>query len=811
MAPFFKKRLQCFYCGSRSAQLQKSAIRQWQCRECQAVNYLDETLASYLPPQSHPEYEVYEASYPAYRQSLEDRYPQVCENCEPRVISRIKRAGYEAKADHLRRMMERSRGGRTVRNKRKWRWRSLLVSTGAVAFWASVAGQLAWDIIGFMADTTVATENQQRIQLSKSLLRSCLKEGQKHGVMPIQCALALQPYAGLALILGVLSLWWNPKLRHKVEGRSGRISGAREYYRIQIVVLVVRFVAWTVLQDASITGLNPKLVPAVHSFMAILIIVTTIASRAAIRFSIKPLVSWNDNIGSLISKRNGDAELSSQSFSNPQSSSISLSQSLPRFPVANLAPAPAHVNALGPESYIPPTPPPDMVVDSDAMDWTPSQQTLQPTFHISRNQPEPDAPPIHPSPFRGQLPAAPKPLSWQLRNPERQPIVKSIENKPNPFHTAPILHPSSNIPQQNQIATKSTDMVMAPPRFFPPNDLKAETGLESLFDKAFSIAESPKTERRSMSKMPDRGPIINKPLHIIKSIFLVVCLGLWVGSQSLALPKNTTETVVLGLSFLVTGFSLLELLMRPMMHWKMIDIFLSLAELVGCVYLALVRAGQFGDPTAFDKAGPYLVAFLTGQEMFGLRSMFSASRPVVAAKMPIKQEIKRPTSPPLLSCSLSTSSGERTPTRSSFISAPALANKSRSSPSKRQPQSFKAPSIPQPLDPSSSFLNRQNTFTPLAKPEYPLSLPNSFSGLAQSQLLSSSFGSTERFMSPASTASVTSTEYDASTISEPPSPILSTRHRTPGPSITSLSLDDSPIPMKNIPPTPRYSLRSRRR
>ncbi|KMU88616.1 hypothetical protein CIHG_06554 [Coccidioides immitis H538.4] len=778
MASLFRKRFKCFYCGSRSTQSQKDKVRQWQCRECQAVNYLDEngeitdppateasfesrqpqyaqplsrtqpdrssdpsifcstclknqhlltqTLASYLPPQSHPEYKVYEASYPAYRKSLEERYPQVCEICEPRVIARIRQAGYAAKADHLRRMMEQSRDGRAVRNQRKWRWRSLFVSTGAVAFWTSIAGQLSWNIMGYIADITLQAEDQQPAQLSKALLGSCLDEGRLHRRVQSECALALQPYAGLALVLGVLSLWWNPKLRYKVDGRSGRISGAREYYRIQIVTLVVRFVAWTALQDTSITALNPKLTPAIHTFMAFFTLITTIASRAAIRFSTRPLVSWNDNIESLVPKPNGNIE----------------------------APAP--------------------------------------------------------SPFQGQLPPAPKPPSWQLRNPNPQPPEKSAVNPPNPFHTAPTLHPSSSAPQKNSDVTKLADMVMAPPRFFPQSDLQAETGLESLFDKAFSIADSPaRAERGSAGKTVGRDIAVNKPLHVLKGIVLAVCFVLWTGSQSFAWPKSTIETVVLGLSFLVAGFSLLDLLMRPMVQWKMTDIFLSLIELVGCVYFALVRAGQFGDPTTFDKAGIYLVAFLAGQEMFGLRFMFGTTKPAVAVRAPAKQIIKRPASPPLMSRSLSSASGDRTPTRSSFISRPMPSEIAYQSPSKKQAQSFLPPTTLQPLDAGFHLLNRPSTFKAPPKPEFPPSLPSSFSTITQPQHLASSFASTERFMSPASTTSVSSTDY-ASTISESPSPILPPRHRTPGPSITGLSLDDSPIPVKS-PAPPRYSLRSRRR
>lgn len=42
MAPLFSKRLSCFYCGGRSAQPNKLPVRKWQCKHCEAVNYLDE-------------------------------------------------------------------------------------------------------------------------------------------------------------------------------------------------------------------------------------------------------------------------------------------------------------------------------------------------------------------------------------------------------------------------------------------------------------------------------------------------------------------------------------------------------------------------------------------------------------------------------------------------------------------------------------------------------------------------------------------------------------------------------------------------
>lgn len=76
---------------------------------------LTQTLASYLPAQTDPQYPLFEKNYPRYRKELEERYPPLCRNCEPRVRERLQVTGYAAKTDHLRRMVEQTRKGQTKR------------------------------------------------------------------------------------------------------------------------------------------------------------------------------------------------------------------------------------------------------------------------------------------------------------------------------------------------------------------------------------------------------------------------------------------------------------------------------------------------------------------------------------------------------------------------------------------------------------------------------------------------------------------------------------------------------------------------
>ena len=205
-------------------------------------------LASYLPPTDDPDYRAYEREYPNFRKNLEDRYPQVCANCEPRVRARIRQTGYEAKSDHLRRVIDRSKAGRAARHSRTWNWRSLLVFAGAVGYWTSIAGQLSWD-----AWSALAAEETRRPKAvsGSSTVFAWIQQIAQDQLVPSHHAVDLAPYARLSLVAGILTLWYNPKLRLKVDGRGGRFVGLGEYYKVQLIVMVVRCVFWAMLRDPA--------------------------------------------------------------------------------------------------------------------------------------------------------------------------------------------------------------------------------------------------------------------------------------------------------------------------------------------------------------------------------------------------------------------------------------------------------------------------------------------------------------------------------------------------------------------------------
>ena len=344
MAFLFRRKLVCFYCGLKSAQLRTPDLRRWQCTHCEAENYLDEVclftypsyefltdttlqngeitdppaddvssnahyaqslarpsppvfgapddslfcsiclknqhlvsqaLASYLPPPDAPDYAEYVKAENEYLKGLEERYPQVCKKCEPRVQERIRAAGYAAKTDHLRRMMDRTRGhGIQYRNAS---WGSPLVTLGGVGWFLSLAGQVLWDGLSLFE----STKERHGLQDLKDSLdpvsgSMCLQQVMRGSGSIFDCTELLYSAVGLALLLGVLSSWWNPVLQETLRRKGGRAVGTTEFYRLQGMLLIIRFVTWRYLPGS---GLTVQMTKAAH--LSLLVLAAIVSVRFA--------------------------------------------------------------------------------------------------------------------------------------------------------------------------------------------------------------------------------------------------------------------------------------------------------------------------------------------------------------------------------------------------------------------------------------------------------------------------------------------------------------------------------------------------
>ena len=234
------------------------------CTKCiKNQHFFTQALASYLPPTTDPKYADYEREYPKYRKGLEERYPQVCDKCEPRVKERIRVTGYAAKTDHLRRMMDKTRGSQRIRY--DWNWRYLVVYAGGVGWWSAVAGQILWNTFGALAtvDSGLGEEN------TPASVKTCIQQAFRDGLRGIDCTELAQPLAVWALVLGLFSSWWNPCLLKKLHGRVGHMVGLTEFYKLQAIITVCRLLTWYAMSNSNHTSFDASTTKMIHATMLV--------------------------------------------------------------------------------------------------------------------------------------------------------------------------------------------------------------------------------------------------------------------------------------------------------------------------------------------------------------------------------------------------------------------------------------------------------------------------------------------------------------------------------------------------------------
>lgn len=626
MARLFRQKYVCFYCGIRSAQNHPPKTRQWQCENCEAQNHLDEQgqitdpppldmipdarFARPVPRPASPELastdtnlfcsaclknqmivteilasadSKHEEDSLEYRRELEVRYPQVCSQCEPRVRERIRASKYVAKTDNLRRMMERSRGG--GRDGGFWNWKNPIISLGAIGWCTSLAGQLLWDIQG------VLMANREEIvgEDDSSSISTCLQRGWTILHVTSNCSMKYDSAAGLTLGLGLLFIWWNPRLKEKSRKGGVRMVGKAEYYQLQLMLLFLRFASWSVLRSPTYHS-DARIVKAVHSLMLAITLVLTVISLRSIRLDFTPRVLFQDGPEPLGTNAQGADAESHNMISNP-----------PRQPDSYKTQSPAYqrpfsVNDLAPSQpyqppYNPPTPPPEDD-EAEAMDWTPSQQSLPPAS-IYR-QPKPTR--VEPSPFYGRLPQTPKSQAHKLRNPNQPTFQKASSAQKQNFFKRPHKSDQDEVSELGSDSESVSTRVsrsevaspqFAPPRFFPGSDFLQDTGLESIFSQTFSIAEEPREpsmarEGRKQSDCFQRPDPIVQRLSVLSLLFSIMA---WWHASRIPVLKIFLRFASLGVASLVAGRGLLQCIQRTEVHRSWIEILLYTSELCFATFL----------------------------------------------------------------------------------------------------------------------------------------------------------------------------------------------------------------------------------
>lgn len=608
------------------------------CPTCLKNQHLvSQALASYLPPPDAPDYVEYVKAEDQYLKGLEERYPQVCKRCEPKVQERIRAAGYAAKTDHLRRMMDRTRGfGIQYRDAG---WASPLVTLGGVGWFLSLSGQILWDglfLFKFSEERHGLRDAQDSVSGSM-----CLQQIMRGSGSISDCTELLYAAAGLALLLGVLSSWWNPMLQETRRRKGGRAVGIAEFHQLQGILLTVRCVTWWYIPSSD---LNDQMTKAAHLSLLVLAVVLTVTSFRSVSMDYSAPIKFQDSPGPLVSQRNQQkaSEVGTEDLgymAQQPKLSIARNEGGRRpFSIMDFAPPNQQQrNAV----YQPPTPPPDDD-DNEAMDWTPSQgnKILRPaasyrTFNAVSGQPQPQ-----PVPYRENFTAN---ALHSLRNPPNQPKSRGgseMQNQesfatPKKFSMRDSYDESPfATPYEPSLAAPSPELSpikFAQPRFFPHTD-REDLGLESLMANNFSLAEEPHEVRarqqvhgKSENETQQNWTMSwHRPTALL---LLAISCMVWTSEPT---PSLAAYRVHLGLAALcIAALVILKSLLpavRKGSNRSLSDIVLLVFELITTMVLGAALRHRAATSSPVDSIGPLetpgkiLLAVLIAQEAWMLYS-----------------------------------------------------------------------------------------------------------------------------------------------------------------------------------------------
>ena len=246
-------------------------------------------------------------------------------------------------------------------------------------------------------------------------------------------------------------------------------------------------------------------------------------TRVLFQESPEPLVARRVQQTSSISESNQPKGDLYSSLAKPSTRPFSINDFAPR---AQQQPLP----------YQPPTPPPDEN-DDEAMDWTPSQETnFRPTtiyrsFDSAVQQTEQP----QESPFHGRLPPNIVSQNHRLRNPPNQPTFRKASTKQKQaFFNSPNQRgwrddDSDAISVAGTTVTDFSPMKFTSPKFFPQSDHHAETGLEDILARSFTIAEEPaeirENHRRGKTVEDQKRLAANGSINWSRMLICCIVLG----------------------------------------------------------------------------------------------------------------------------------------------------------------------------------------------------------------------------------------------------------------------------------------------
>ncbi|KAI1433450.1 hypothetical protein GGR50DRAFT_668632 [Xylaria sp. CBS 124048] len=606
-----RKYLRCFYCGRRS-NIQYEGQSSFDCSVCDATNWLDlngeitdppekaaesreRNNVQYAIPRSSTtrspspeglasddsifcatclrnqhmlsssiaqfewpddptsaEHKIRERRYWALRKELEKRYPQVCQECLPRVNRKLREASYTAQTDHLRRIMDRTHARRAEVKRRGPL--DVIDSLGKLGWYAGFLFQAVWHLTvlsRLLTEPYSSPTDRRWIPAALSAI--------------YRMSVVILPYADWlmqwAVNLGVCSFPWNPRFKQSIRGFTAHILGFRQWYTYQFLALLVRFVAVSLAQYSKSQGLPENAELGAQLIMTLFAVHIYFTAKKSIHTDTTPLFQQPaelgvgldaepdntyttkdpNNLGNILddildSPPGKQRQAASTSPQDSPSSASAFRQPIShgsRYTSPVVRGARMTDSAFMLRSEEPPT-----TQNNDEMDWSPSAsqhrafssynpyrvKNTNPRFSDAPTEPKP-------GPMWYKVPPAPTYPAQRLRNPPLRPIIQKSPKEREIF-----FKPTERRPIQfgGDSVTNSTGLKLEPPKFYAPEPTDdPRDGLSNLFATSFTISPDPEEQKESSAPsytataLPDKVP--NRTMtRVAELLTLIMALCGWI-------------------------------------------------------------------------------------------------------------------------------------------------------------------------------------------------------------------------------------------------------------------------------------------
>ncbi|KAF9015539.1 Ima1 N-terminal domain-containing protein [Cyathus striatus] len=203
------------------------------CHNCQTNQMLlVNLLSNYLPSPESPDYERRLEMLPEYRESLQQRYPPVCDNCLPAVEEEIRKKDQMARAKAL--------GGWLQQSKGKERQRRV---SGTNTDREKITMEMKlWRARGIL----------WLMSLGLSVVGSISAAIGSHVLRPLAF---VQPILPIIVLFSLLWTAWDPTYssfrKSQLQGRDVRVKGKKEYIILQMLAWLTRLITSVLISVSS--------------------------------------------------------------------------------------------------------------------------------------------------------------------------------------------------------------------------------------------------------------------------------------------------------------------------------------------------------------------------------------------------------------------------------------------------------------------------------------------------------------------------------------------------------------------------------